>query len=59
MKDITYCSGSCCPFTDCEKHLEHIKDRPLGETISIADCYRICRRYIGMVVDEIEKENMK
>lgn len=54
MKNIIYCTGTCCPFTDCERHPRHLKGKKFRETVSVADFCGTCRRYIGWLVDHVE-----
>lgn len=52
MADITYCVNPDCPFTDCERHCDHA---PRGVPVSMAGLYKICRRYIGYLVDKAKE----
>ena len=54
--DVTYCAYKDCPFKDCESHLIHTKDFPVGTLASVADYSGTCRRYIGWLVDKVSKE---
>ena len=55
MADITYCINASCPFKDCEKHSEKIKDAATSGKgyVSVSDWGGVCRRYIGYVVEEV------
>ena len=55
MKDITYCSSTDCPSTECKIKILNNKFEP-GEIISMADFSGQCRFYIGCVLDMIEQE---
>ena len=55
--DITYCSYAECPFKDCERHWTRVKGFPPGTQISVADIAKICRRYIGWLVEHAKEEN--
>ena len=52
MADITYCVTPECPFKDCERHCDNA---PRGVPVSIAHMAGTCRRYIGYLVEEIER----
>ena len=54
----TYCSNVSCPFKDCERHWEHIKElAKQGEKyVSLADFGGTCREYIDYVLDKLENE---
>lgn len=56
--DMTYCSNVSCPFKDCERHWEHIKElAKQGEKyVSLADFSGTCREYISYVLDKLENE---
>lgn len=53
MRDITYCLEPDCPFTECERHCSRA---PRGVPVSVASLAKVCRRFIGHLIDEIEKE---
>ena len=50
---MTYCINRRCPFTDCKKHLS--KCRGTGK-VTVANFYRVCRRYITWVLKEVEND---
>lgn len=56
MADITYCMNKNCPHKDCMRHLVQA---PLNTPVSMAWLDRGCRRYIGGLVDEIERSDGK
>lgn len=58
-KFFTYCSGACCPFTDCKRHPKHLKKLKRGTMVSIANLCGTCRRYIRFVVSEIMDEKQQ
>ena len=53
IKDITYCINRDCPFKDCERHLDNVKD--CSGYIRVAALDGVCTRYIGHLVEEFEK----
>lgn len=55
MKDITYCSSTDCPSTECKIKVLNNKFNA-GEIISMADFSGVCRFYVGYVLDLIEQE---
>lgn len=56
MKDITYCTSTDCPSKDCKVKLLNNKFAP-GTILSIADFSKVCRYYIGWLVDKVEVDN--
>ena len=54
--DITFCCNKKCPFKDCERHLSQVKQPAPKGYISVANFDGVCRRYIGWLVNEVEKE---
>ena len=58
MADITYCDNNDCPFNECERHPSKLVElRKLGiEYVSMASFGRVCRKYIGYVLHEINDE---
>lgn len=56
--DITFCIYAGCPFKDCESHLTHL-EKQTNRTVSISDFRGTCRRYIGLLVDELSEEETK
>lgn len=54
MRDITYCSSTDCPSTECKIKVLNNKFNP-GEIISMADFGGVCRFYIGYLVDKTEE----
>lgn len=52
MRDITFCSATECPSTECKIKLtnNHFETH---EIISMADFAGTCRFYIGWVLSEI------
>lgn len=51
--NITYCI-SPCPFKDCKRHGDKIKELTADKRryIGVADFAPICRKYIGQIVKE-------
>lgn len=56
MGDRTYCDNTSCPFKDCDRHFSNIK---VSTLVSVANFGADCRRYIGYVVHEFQKNNYK
>lgn len=56
MGDRTYCDNTSCPFKDCDRHFSNIK---VSTLVSVANFGADCRRYIGYVVHELQKNNYK
>lgn len=56
MGDRTYCDNTSCPFKDCDRHCSHIK---VSTPVSVASFGADCRRYIGYVVHDLQKNNYK
>ena len=54
-RDITFCSSTDCPSTECKIKVLNNKFEP-HEIISIADFSGVCRFYIGWLVTMIESE---
>lgn len=53
MTDITWCVSKDCP-EECEKH---IRNCPQKEgMVSMADLSGVCRKYIFLALNEVEKE---
>ena len=52
MSDITYCLNPDCPFKDCERHSDNA---PRGVVVSLSYMAGTCRRYIGYLVDKVER----
>lgn len=50
---MKYCMNSQCPFKDCENHMKHA---PRGFAVTTTDMDKTCRRYIGYLVEEEEKQ---
>ena len=55
MADMTYCI-SPCPFTDCERHSERLRELQGQKYVSIADLAPVCREYIDNVLWEAEND---
>lgn len=55
----TYCTAIRCPFKDCEHHLCRVRNLATEGTVSVASMYRVCRRYVGWLVRECDKEGAK
>ena len=55
MADITYCINASCPFKDCERHSEKIKDAATSGKgyVSVSDWGGTCRRYISYIAEEV------
>ena len=51
---MVYCRNNQCPFKDCDKHISKAKN--LYE-VYIADFDGVCRRYIGWLLKEVDKES--
>ena len=52
MEQMTYCDNRNCPFKDCKKHLSKCRST---QKVTVADFYRVCRRYIAWALKEVEK----
>lgn len=55
MKDITWCVSSDCPDM-CERHVLNCREKGM---VSLADFSGVCRRYIGCVLEEVEKREAR
>ena len=57
MADITYCINGQCPFEECERHPSKIAEaQKQGQRfVSVANFDGVCRKYIGHLVDEVER----
>ena len=42
--DMTYCTSTDCPYTDCARHLEHLIKEKEG---TFAKHEADCRKYLG------------
>ena len=54
MRDITYCTSTDCPSTECKIKVLNNKFQP-GAVISMADFSGTCRFYIGWLLDKIRE----
>ena len=54
IRDITYCSNDDCPFTDCMRHMDQLKDEKEDVIISIANFGGVCRQYINHLVGQCD-----
>lgn len=59
MKETTYCTEIRCPFTDCEHHAKRLAGHAPDAKISVADLCGVCRRYIGWLLDEVDKKQQE
>ena len=57
MADITYCINKQCPFKKCERHPSKIAEAAIQGRgyVSVANFDGVCRKYIGHLVDEVER----
>ena len=56
MLDTTYCYYIHCPFTDCERHANHLKKyEGTGVEVRVSWLCDTCRRYIGWLIEEGNK----
>ena len=58
MFDITYCSNTDCPFTDCIRHLSSLKGERENTIISIANFGGVCRQYLHNLIETSELEGL-
>lgn len=56
MRDITWCVSKDCK-NKCERHTKNCSVES-DIMVSIADFSRICRNYIGQIIDEINKKEI-
>lgn len=55
MADITYCI-SPCPFSDCYRHSERLRELQGQKYVSVADFAPVCKVYISQVLEAIEND---
>ena len=48
--DITFCESTDCPFTECRRHKDNLKDVKKPVVISVSMLQGVCRKYIGWLV---------
>ena len=50
-----YCNNTSCPFKDCEKRSDRIRNKARREQVTKIDMQCICERYTQYLADEINK----
>ncbi len=58
VRDITYCTNDDCPFEDCWRNPENLKNET-AKYISISNFGGVCRRYLYHLTGEIQDENVE
>jgi hypothetical protein len=54
MYEKTYCINLGCPFKECDKHLNQIRNVECKDKyVKVAALDSVCRDYIGYLLDEI------
>lgn len=54
MYEKTYCINLGCPFKECDKHLNQIRNvERKDKYVKVAALDSVCRDYIGYLLDEI------
>lgn len=54
-KNKVYCCNNNCPFKDCDKHLNNVRNLAKQTVISVANLDGVCKRYISHLVDIVLK----
>ena len=54
VRDITYCENSDCPFTDCIRHMDQLRDENERVIISVANFGWVCKQYISHLVGDLQ-----
>ena len=52
----TYCVNGNCPFKECDKHLQQLKNaKDKSKYIKVASLDSVCKDYLHYLLDEIEE----
>ena len=50
MNDKTYCINANCPFTECDKHLQQLKNQCENKYVKVASFDSVCRDYLHYLI---------